>query len=169
MRDDERRAIVQRLHDSPVQLVLNATGGGMALITDLLLVPGASRTVLEVTVPYAAGAMTQLLGQTPRQAVSATTAHDLAVRAHNRARELSVDAPTPTGRPWGVGITAALTTDRTRRGDDRAWIRILESDSDSPDGSIAVDLDASTNRVAQDRAVADAVLAAFGRRLDELA
>lgn len=157
MRDDERRAIVQRLHDSPVQLVLNATGGGMALITDLLLVPGASRTVLEITVPYAAAAMTALLGNDPQQAVSATTAHDLAEAGRDRAEQLA-DGPT-----WGVGITAALATDRTRRGADRAWLCI------SGHEPIPVNLDeVRSGRVAQDRAVADAVLVEIDRRLDEL-
>ncbi|MCP3912046.1 MAG: hypothetical protein GY745_17155 [Actinomycetia bacterium] len=158
MHDDERRAIAQRLHDSPVQLVLHATGGGMALITDLLLVPGASRTVLEVTVPYAATAMVDLLDTEPTQFVSAVTAGDLAAAALERARSL--------GDPeigWGVGITAGLTTDRIRRGDDRAWFSITGAES------IVVGLDdVPPDRVAQDRAVADAVLAEIDRRLDEL-
>ncbi|MCP5025147.1 MAG: hypothetical protein GY929_02575 [Actinomycetia bacterium] len=158
MRDDERRVIVKQLHDSPVQLVLNAAGGGMALITDLLLVPGASRTVLEISVPYAAAAMVDLLGKDPSQAVSDTTAHDLAAAGRARARELA------DGVTWGVGITAALTTDRTRRGEDRAWLCITGHPS------IAVDLDdVPSDRVSQDRAVADAVLAEFDRRLDRLA
>ncbi|MCP3856938.1 MAG: hypothetical protein GY698_19755 [Actinomycetia bacterium] len=158
MHDDERWAIAQRLHDSPVQLVLHATGGGMALITDLLLVPGASRTVLEVTVPYAATAMVDLLDTEPTQFVSAVTAGDLAAAALERARSL--------GDPeigWGVGITAGLTTDRIRRGDDRAWFSITGAES------IVVGLDdVPPDRVAQDRAVADAVLAEIDRRLDEL-
>lgn len=129
----------------------------MALVTDLLLVPGASRTVLEITVPYAAAAMSDLLGDDPQQAVSDTTAHDLAEAGRARAGQLA------DGANWGVGITAALATDRTRRGADRAWLCI------SGCQPVAVDLDdVPSDRVAQDRAVADAALVEIDRQLDEL-
>ena len=49
--DTQRRALVRALHLTPAQLVLAITGGGFGVLTDLLLVPGASGTVLEITVP----------------------------------------------------------------------------------------------------------------------
>ncbi len=42
-----------RLHNSPHLGVFYVTGGGNSLCNDLLIVPGASSTVLETSVPYA--------------------------------------------------------------------------------------------------------------------
>ena len=67
-------ALIRAIHDSPTQAVVAVTGGGVATLTWLLTVPGASRTILEGTVPYAASALTGLLGAVPDQAVSAATA-----------------------------------------------------------------------------------------------
>jgi len=41
------------IHATPVMAVLVITGGGVQALTDLLTVPGASRTVLEALVPTA--------------------------------------------------------------------------------------------------------------------
>ena len=55
----------ERLHASHWQGVVYLTGGGSPLLSDLLSVPGASNTVLEAAVPYAAKALSDLLGTTP--------------------------------------------------------------------------------------------------------
>ena len=69
---------IARIHASPLRAMLVVTGGGSQAIADLLAVPGASRTVLEVVIPYSAAALSAWLGFQPPQAVSADTATALA-------------------------------------------------------------------------------------------
>lgn len=106
---------IQALHDSAWQGVLHITGGGVSLLSELLGVAGASRTVLDATVPYANRALTQLLGREPEQASSASTARALAMAAFQRSKALS-----ETDSCFGLGCTASLVTDRTKRGQTRA-------------------------------------------------
>ena len=73
-----RFELVSRIHTSATMCCLAVTGGGVTAIADLLAVPGASRTVLEATVPYAASALADLLGAPPAQTTSASTAASMA-------------------------------------------------------------------------------------------
>ena len=82
-------ALIGRIHDTPTLAVVAVTGGGAAALSDLLNVPGASRTVLELRVPYAAEALADLLGAEPAQAVSTATAAAMAVACRDRALALS--------------------------------------------------------------------------------
>jgi nicotinamide mononucleotide (NMN) deamidase PncC len=116
-----RRAVfIRRIHAAPAAGVIVVAGGGSRLIADLLSVPGASATVLEARVPYAAAALAQFLGASPEQAVSATTACDIAMAAFERARELD-----PThDNPFGVAVTASLRTRAAKRGEHRAHVAV---------------------------------------------
>jgi nicotinamide mononucleotide (NMN) deamidase PncC len=143
------------MHDAPLMIVLAVTGGGVASISDLLSVPGASRTVLEATVPYAASALSDLIGYSPVQTVASETAEAMATACLERAKQLAA-ADMPIA---GVACTAALTTDRLRSGDNRAWIAVA-----TPQGvrSSHVVLEKGMNdRAAEDRIVSDAVLRAI--------
>jgi hypothetical protein len=157
-----RLELVRRVHEAPGMIVLAVTGGGIAAVTDLLLVPGASRTVLEVTVPYAASALAEL-GGGEDGAVSLATARRMAQASLARARCLRPDPATPVA---GVGCTAALVTDRERRGADRACLAVALAD-DLLTWEITLEKAAMTGgsagRAAQDRIVADHVLRAVAR------
>ena len=114
-----------KLHDSPWQGVLYVTGGGTALLTELLTQPGASRTVLEARVPYAGQALTELLGRTPDQACSDSTARALAMAAFQRASALrAADHNATETATFGLACTASLATDRVKRGTHRAHIAL---------------------------------------------
>lgn len=148
----DRHDLVRAIHDSPLLLVAHVTGGGSEAIAALLGMPGASRTVLEITVPYAASALRELVGN-ESAACSAATAAALAHRAHDRALGLA-----PTADPAhvaGVGVTAALATDRVRRGADRAHLAVVGADGLA---TRLVDLDGVDGRGDQERAVSDALL-----------
>ncbi len=107
-----------RLHASPWQGACFVTGGGSLFLSELLTTPGASATVLDVQVPYATSALTQLLGGAPAQAASNATARQLAVAAYHRAVQLTGnDSPTHC---FGLGCTASLGTNRQKRGTHRA-------------------------------------------------
>ena len=109
---------IARIHASSCRAMLVVTGGGTQAIADLLAVPGASRTVLEVVVPYSEAALAEFLGANPDQAVSVETAAALARAAYKRAGVLH-----PAGGPLvGVACTAALATDRLKKGEHRAHI-----------------------------------------------
>lgn len=118
----------QRLHASPHLGVFHATGGGISLLQELLTEPGASATVLEATVPYAHTALDERLGGTPDQACSADTARALAMAAWQRARVLEPTGATPTRDLFGFGCTAALATNRPKRGEHRAFLAVQTLD-----------------------------------------
>ena len=112
--------LVQQIHASPRRLVLAVAGGGSRAIAELLEVPGASRTVLEAAVPYSDGAMTAWLGGRPDQSCSPGTARAMAMAAFRRACRYE-DSQT---LPAGVACTAALATDRPRRGPHRVHVAL---------------------------------------------
>ena len=78
--------LIRRIHARPTMAVIAAAGAGSAAISWLLGVPGASRTVLEIGVPYAAPALTEFVGYEPSQFVSEETATAMAHSAYRRAR-----------------------------------------------------------------------------------
>ena len=98
-------------------LAVAVTGGGSRGVTWLLNHPGASRVVVEAQVPYLAEAVADYLGRPGPHRVREETARSLASGARDRARRLSRD-----DGAVGVGATAALATDRVRKGRDRAFV-----------------------------------------------
>jgi Cytidylyltransferase-like len=115
--DASTRGLIEALHAAPWQCVLALTGGGTSAAADLLAVPGGSRTILEVVVPYHAEALAEYLGHVPEQACSAATSQQMAGRAFERALWLAPDQPV-----LGLGATASLASDRPKRGDHRAHV-----------------------------------------------
>jgi nicotinamide mononucleotide (NMN) deamidase PncC len=112
-------ALITAIHASPTMAVIVVTGGGAQAIADLLAVPGASKTVLEVLVPYSERSLTEFLGAPPTQAVSVDTAAAMAQAAYQRALRLREEATTPV---IGLSCTATLATDRPKKGDHRAHL-----------------------------------------------
>lgn len=109
------------IHASPEQGVIVLAGGGASALSRLLGAPGASGTLLDASVPYSAAALTNFLGQAPDTSVSGETARSMAAIAFQRANALDPDA---IGHNFGLSVTAALTTNRARRGTDRAYIAL---------------------------------------------
>ena len=120
MHDPTLTNLITAIHDSEHQAVLAITGGGSGAISQLLQVPGASRTVLEAVVPYASAALTDWLGSAAQQSCSESTARAMAMAAWMRARQLA-----PTADPHklvGVGATASLVSDRPKRAEHRVHV-----------------------------------------------
>lgn len=109
---------IAALHAAPGTGVVAVTGGGSGAISALLEVAGASRTLLEASVPYHARALEAFLGGPSDQACAPETARSLAMAAWHRARRLDPDAR------FGVGCTASLASDRPKRGAHRFHIGI---------------------------------------------
>jgi hypothetical protein len=110
--------LISAMHASGHKAALAITGGGSGAIGELLRVPGGSRLLIEAQVPYDAQALAIFLGFEPEQASSAETAIAMARSARARAARL---APADSSA-IGLGATAALVSDRPRRGEHRFHI-----------------------------------------------
>jgi hypothetical protein len=117
--DDAVRRLIAALHAAPLRYAVVLTGGGTTAAAWLLSVPGGSRTVLEVTVPYGERALTEYLGRRPESFCSAETSRALAARAFDRAAWLCPGEPVA-----GVACTASLRSDRPKRGDHRFHLTV---------------------------------------------
>ena len=115
-----RDNLIRAIHASTQLSVLSVTGGGSGSISQLLQVPGASRTVLEAVVPYSEISLQHWLGGGANQACSAQTARAMAMASWMRARKLSPDVD--PHQLVGVGATASLASDRPKRGDHRVHV-----------------------------------------------
>ena len=148
-----RYEFVEQLHNAPGLAVVVITGGGVVALTDLLTVPGASRTLLEARVPYSEESLATLLGFVPEQAVSAETAVAIAGAAYR------LGAPYGGGDCGvvGLGCTATLATDRPKRGDHRAYIATHSGTVDPHVVAVTLDKGART-RAEEDRFVSDVIL-----------
>lgn len=121
MNASSQHELIERVHAAGRGCVVSLTGGGSRAIADLLSVPGASATVLEAIVPYAATALAQWLGGKFDHACSEPTARAMAMAGFARARKLSVADPHTL---CGIGATASLASTRPKRGPHRlhvAW------------------------------------------------
>jgi hypothetical protein len=127
--DPAAQRLIHNLHHpargTPYQYVAVVTGGGAQAMAMLLGVPGASKAILEVLVPYHQRSLVGFLGREPDQNCSAETSKLMARRAIERARYLA-----PGQRVAGIGCTASLATDRPKKGDHRAHLSI-ETDNGS--------------------------------------
>jgi len=115
--------LISALHGSGRKAALAITGGGSGAIGELLRIPGGSRLLIEAQVPYDAAALAAFLGFAPAQASSVDTAVAMARGARERAARLA-----PAGSDAvGLGATAALVSDRPRKGEHRFHIAFANS------------------------------------------
>ena len=143
----------QQMHASPWLGVFYVTGGGAGLLAELLNTPGASKSVLEATVPYAGESLARLLGRAPDQACSPVTARQLAITAFEQAQALQ-QAPQSGQMLFGFGLTASLATDRTKKGTHRAhWAIQTLSDT----YTFTVTYDANLDRAAEEAALLEQI------------
>ena len=153
------------INDGRFQAYFAIAGGGTDALADLLRTPGASGLVEGATIPYSPGQMTEFLGYEVAQACCQTTAWKMANAAFRRVIN------NKAGRaPLGVACTAALGTNRVRKGESRAHIALQTSDAvytftvrftrDEKEQSAADDEFAAI-RAQQERVVSDVMLSAL--------
>ena len=116
--DAEVNRLTEKLHACGTMAVIVVAGAGTQSTSWLLQVPGASRTVLEILVPYASASLVEYLGHEPAQLVSAETAEQMARLAYRRAVRLRPGSECVAG----VASTAAIASDRPKRGDHRCYV-----------------------------------------------
>jgi hypothetical protein len=112
------RQLISAVHMSGRKAALAITGGGSGAIGELLRVPGGSRLLIEAQVPYDAQALARFLGFAPTQASSCDTAIAMARCVRARTAGLVGEGADLVG----VGATAALVSDRPRKGEHRFHI-----------------------------------------------
>jgi hypothetical protein len=121
--DTAWQQLISATHASGRKAALAITGGGSGAIAELLRVPGGSRLLIEAQVPYDEVALATFLGAAPAQASSSDTAIAMARSAWEHAARL-----VPAGTDLvGIGATAALVSDRPRRGEHRFHIAFTNS------------------------------------------
>ncbi|CAI8360652.1 MAG: nicotinate-nucleotide adenylyltransferase [Chloroflexota bacterium] len=112
--------VIQDIHTSDIKMSMAVAGAGNQVMNWLLNVPGASNTILDISVPYSEKAMSDFLGYMPESIVSQEAASAMAVRSFinaNKYNDSSSDL-------IGVGCTATIATNREKRGDHRVIIGI---------------------------------------------
>jgi nicotinamide mononucleotide (NMN) deamidase PncC len=117
---------IEHVHASGRKLVISITGGGSRAIASLLELPGASASVLEGVVPYAAAALEKWLGGPVDHFCSERTARAMAMAGFERARELCSSEPAMVR---GIGATASLATTRPKRGLHRIYVAWQSADT----------------------------------------
>lgn len=152
---------VSRILESNTRIGVAITGGGMATIPRLLAVPGASRVIVEACVPYSEQSLAEYLGQVPEQFCSEETALAMAAVARRRAARHTMTSP--EAFPVGVGVTAALASDRPKRGPHRAYVAV-----DSPFATSCHSLvleKGARHRAEEDALVSDWVISALAMEM----
>ncbi len=125
-----RASIVREIHARSHMAMLVVTGAGTRTITWLLGEPGASRTVLDVQIPYARSALHDFLDTPNEPRVSVEDAWVMADRAYWRSLELLArDRPDEIGGipALGVACTATIATDRPKKGEHRAFVAVRQA------------------------------------------
>ena len=131
--------LIRAIHQAGHPTVIVVTGGGASAISELLAVPGASRTILEARVPYAQEALWEWLGRKPDQACDEQTALAMASVACQRGLHLLekqslINSGTLQPSPQtnvaglrqqiGLSCTASLASDRPKRGEHRLFTAV---------------------------------------------
>jgi len=146
--------LAQKLHSVPGRGCVVVTGAGVQAISDLFAEPGTSRTILEAQVPYARRALDEFVGVQAEQHVSAEEALLIARAAQKRAQHLASEGDDDQ-LLFGVGCTAAVATDRVRRGEDRAHVAWTDG---TRSGGVSIWFDKSARTRADEDAVISAIV-----------
>lgn len=103
--------VIDRLLEKQPRLYVVASGAGAGIQKKLWDRPGTSKYLVGARFPYDRADTAEFLGFEPAKAVSRETAIQFAQAAYLRACRGS-----GAGTPIGLGLTAAVTTDRERKG-----------------------------------------------------
>jgi hypothetical protein len=161
----ELTTVIAAIHATPARAVVAVTGGGASALAWLLAVPGASRTILEGMVPYAAASLEELAGPVS-QAASTGTARAMASACLARARHLAgADREATVGELIGLGATAALASDRPKRGQHRAHVAVACAGGSPLEWTLVLDKgarDRGAEELVVARLIVDALAVASG-------
>lgn len=113
------------LIDTGSLLHVSCTGAGARLLQRLWETPGASRYLVGSATPYGHTQLRSFLGFAPEgSSVSLEVAIEMAMASYVQAAELR-STQELTGSPVGLGLTAAVASDRLPRGEQRAHLAVV--------------------------------------------
>lgn len=150
--------LIEKVYSSDGQFSLAITGGGTSAIANLFAVAGASSTLLEATVPYHSAALSHFVSASSPQGCNTHTARAMAMAAYNSARKIS-----PKSNVIGIGCTAAIATNRARKGSDRCHIAVQAAGFTT---TYDIDLNRENDRKEQEAICRNAIIAAMARAVD---
>ena len=113
---------ITKIHNSSFRFVMVSSGGGTNAISEILKVPGASKSVLEAYVPYAKESLDYYLLKQPDQYCSLNTTLSMAAKAYSAAKK--IDPHTHPSYLLGVAVTASLATNYSKKGEHKFFIAI---------------------------------------------
>jgi len=116
--------IVTAIHSAPHEVVIEYAGAGSQALAWLHAVGGSSRTLLEATDRYAAASLETAIGFEPSSFTSPHVARLMAHKAYCRARSLC----TRGGPILGLGLSAAIATERVKRGQHRCAVALRDAE-----------------------------------------
>ena len=131
------------------------TGGGSLAVSWLFNHAGASRAFLEAQIPYDERALEDYIGHAGPHPAVQETARRLAMVARQRARRFGGG-----DRAIGLGVSAALATDRQRRGQDRAFLAACNNTNYS---FTHLQFDKTADRTAQEEVLSSVLLVNLAR------
>lgn len=126
--DEPTRSLVEAIHATDTRAVVAVSGAGSQALAWLLGVGGASRTLLEASVPYAQSAFAAYAGSTPAEFASTEAAVALATASLDRGRRFIEGDAMGDTMVVGIGCAATIATDRLKRGEHRAFVACAGTD-----------------------------------------
>jgi hypothetical protein len=118
---DER---VAQLHESEYLLNVMTTGAAGGLLANLWRSPGASNTILGCGLKYAREALTDAIDHEPDSFASSQAALYMAATAYEKGFGIAVRRGEAARPVIGIGMCAAVSTDRARKGSDRVFVAV---------------------------------------------
>ncbi len=116
--------MLEALKASNTKVYVAAAGAGAGIQKMLWGVPGASKFLAGASFPYSKEAFDEFVGYTPEHYVSRDAAIGLAIAAY-----LKASTSCSTGQQAvGLGVSAAVTTERERRGGKRIEAVVVTAD-----------------------------------------
>jgi hypothetical protein len=116
------------LLENKALLYVATTGAGLSFQYNLWKKPGCSKYLVGFFTPYAKTELQEFIGYEPEGSfVSKEVAYDLAMASYIRAAKFKVQKASD-GEPIGIGITAAVATNRIPRSEQRAFICVITKD-----------------------------------------
>lgn len=149
--------LIEHIHAAVGEFCLAITGGGMSAASALFSVAGASASVLEVSMPYHAASLRQYLAARQDQGCTTHTARAMAMAAYLRANTMQTQGPL-----FGLGCTAAIATNRQRRGTDRCHIAVQSATQTL---SWDIEFDKSLTRHQQEASCSELIINAMAQAL----
>ena len=125
---DFHTAIEQLVRKKALRLAIASTGAGAGVQKILWSVPGISAILEEAIFPYSEVAIHRFVQRPLGRMLHQESAIALACAAFLRAQE-GVVRDSRSQPPLGVGITAAVATNRTRRGPEQIHLAIRDSET----------------------------------------